>query len=80
MLIVAATNFAFLSRETEKRIVQNVSESMRNSMRLLDVLPWSAEQTAIPPNLMAPNPAHVAIEIQRIGSLKNPVISERESV
>jgi hypothetical protein len=49
-------------------------------MQLLNVFPWSADLTTVPLYLMAPNPAQVAIERQRIGSLTNPVIAEGESV
>ena len=79
MPIVAATDFTFPSQEIEKRIVQNVSECWRHLTQLLDAFSWSADLTTITPYLMAPNPAHVAIEIKRIGSLTNPVIAEGES-
>jgi hypothetical protein len=80
MTIVAATDFTYPSLEIEEQTVQTLRECWRHSMQLLNVFPWSADLTTVPLYLMAPNPAQVAIERQRIGSLTNPVIAEGESV
>lgn len=70
MPIVAITDFTFPLLEIEEQIVQavqTVSECWWHSLQLLDVFPWSAEQTAIPPYLMARNPAQVTFKIEIIG-------------
>ena len=67
MPVVAVTDFTFPLLEIEVQAVQTVSECWWHSLQLLDVFPWSAEQTAVPPNLMAPNPAQVTFKIEIIG-------------
>jgi hypothetical protein len=76
MTIVATTDFTYPSLEIEERTLQTLSECWRHSTQLLNVFPWSADLPTIPPYLMAPNLAQVTFEIESIGSLTNPIISE----